>query len=267
MNRYFLVTLYVTLFLFGGAFAQSPDSIVAQADSAQVDSTAKQVDAVALSYVQKCVGCHTIGGGKLTGPDLLPTRAWPKSELAAKVKLMESRVGPLSQQDVDQYVELLQDARAQERVSIAQELASKAVAATLDPASEQIGRKLFEGSTRLANGGIACITCHRAGAQGGSFGPDLTALQTRMGKVAMTSAIQQSQFLVMSGTYKNRPITAQEAVHLAEYLSSPDMMPQTSMEDRAPMLGTVIGVLGLLTVVGLYRKRSRNRISRQRGIA
>ncbi len=267
MNRMFIAIFVATFFLFGNTLAQSPDSAASQVDTVQGESTSKQVDAVALRYVQQCVGCHTIGGGKLTGPDLLPTRAWPKSELAAKVKLMEPRVGPLSQQDVDQYVELLQDARAQERVSIAQELASKAVAATLDPASEQIGRKLFEGSTRLANNGIACNTCHRAGAQGGSFGPDLTALHTRMGKVAMTSAIQQSQFLVMTGTYKDRPITAQEAVHLAEYLSSPDMMPQASLEDRAPMLGTVIGVMGLLTVVGLYRKRSRNRISRQRGIA
>ena len=83
----------------------------------------------------------------------------------------------------------------------------------------------------------------------------------------MISAIQQTQFLVMSGTYKNQPITAQEAVHFAEYLSNPELMPNASMEDNAPMIGTVLGVISLLVVVGLYRKRSRNSFSRQRGIA
>jgi len=236
-------------------------------DSLQNADTTTHVDVAAQSYSQKCAGCHTVGGGKLTGPDLLPTRAWPKPELAAKVKLMEPRVGPLSQDDINQFVELLQDARAQERIHVAQELASKAVAATLAPASQSVGKKLFEGTSRLANGGIACVTCHRAGAQGGSFGPDLTALHTRMGKVAMISAIQQTQFLVMSGTYKNQPITAQEAVHLAEYLSNPELMPTASMEDHAPILGASIGAISLLVVVRLYRKRTRNGFPRQRGIA
>lgn len=247
----------LVLFLQSGQ-AQLPDSL-------QEPDTTAHVDVAAQSYAQKCAGCHTVGGGKLTGPDLLPTLAWPKPELAAKVKLMEPRVGPLSENEVAAYVELLQDPRAQDRIRVAQELASKAVAATLDPASESIGRKLFDGTGRLANGGIACITCHRAGAQGGTLGPDLTNLHTRMGKVAMISAIQQTQFLVMSGTYKNQPITAQEAVHLAEYLSNPELMPAASLEDNAPIVGASLGVISLLVVVGLYRKRTRNGSSRQRG--
>ena len=257
----------IVLALFGAftllsslGHAQSPYSL-------QASDTTSQVDVAAQNYAQKCAGCHTVGGGKLTGPDLLPTRAWPKPELAAKVKLMEPRVGPLSENELAQFVELLQDSRAQDRIRIAQELASKAVAATLEPASQSNGKKLFEGTMQLANGGIACITCHRAGEQGGTFGPDLTNLHTRMGKVAMISAIQQTQFLVMSGTYKNQPITAQEAVHLAEYLSNPELMPTASMEDNAPMIGASLGVISLLVVVGLYRKRSRNGFSRQRGIA
>ncbi|MCB1060322.1 MAG: c-type cytochrome [Calditrichaeota bacterium] len=237
------------------------------ADSAQTQDTTVQVDVAAQSYAQKCAGCHTIGGGKLTGPDLLPTRAWPKADLSAKVKLMEPRVGPLTQQDIDQFVELLHDSRAQERVHIAQELAAKAVAAKLEPASKSEGQKLFEGATSLTNGGIACITCHRAGAQGGTFGPDLTSLHTRLSKVAMISAIQQTQYKVMSGTYQNHPITAQEAVHLAEYLTSPELMPQESSEKSVPILGASLGVIGFLIVVGLYRKRSRNNFSRQRGMA
>jgi mono/diheme cytochrome c family protein len=54
------------------------------------------IDEAAQNYAMKCAGCHTIGGGKLTGPDLLPTRVWPKSELFTKIKLMEQRVGPMT---------------------------------------------------------------------------------------------------------------------------------------------------------------------------
>ncbi len=257
----------IMLTLFAAFTLLSPLGRAQSSDSLQASDTTSHVDVAAQSYAQKCAGCHTVGGGKLTGPDLLPTRAWPKSELAAKIKLMEPRVGPMSQDEINQFVNLLQDTRTQERIQIAQELAGKAVAATLAPASLSEGQRLFEGATQLANGGIACATCHRAGAMGGSLGPDLTGLHTRMGKVAMTSAIQQTQFLVMSGTYKNQPITAQEAVHLAEYLSNPNLMPTASMEDKAPILGASLGVISLLIVVGLYRKRPRNSLTRHRGTA
>lgn len=262
-----LITILLCLQSWTPLWADLPDTSAMTNDSLLLADTTVQVDVPAQSYAQKCAGCHTVGGGKLTGPDLLPTRVWPKPELAAKIKLMEPRVGPLSEDDINLYVDLLQDARAQERIHIAQELASKAVAATLAPASQSAGEQLFDGTTQLANGGIACVTCHRAGAQGGSLGPDLTELHTRMGKVAMISAIQQTQFLVMSGTYKNHPVTAQEAVHLAEYLSNPELMPTVSLEDKAPIVGASMGAISLLIVVALYRKRSRNSYSRQRGRA
>ncbi|MCB9367308.1 MAG: c-type cytochrome [Calditrichaeota bacterium] len=264
------IVLLSALFLFlsmRNSVAQDSVSVTTTADLTLSADTTVQVDVAAQSYAQKCAGCHTIGGGKLTGPDLLPTRAWPKSDLSAKIKLMEPRVGPLTQEDIDQFVDLLHDSRAQERVHIAQELAAKAVAAKLEPASKSEGQKLFEGTTSLANGGIACITCHTTGAQGGTFGPDLTSLHTRLSKVAMISAIQQTQYKVMSGTYQNHPITAQEAVHLAEYLTSPESMPKSSAEKNVPVLGASLGVIGFLVVVGLYRKRSRNNFSRQRGMA
>lgn len=266
MTRMLIALVAILLLHSTSGRTQSTDSLLT-ADTLLTSDTTTQVDIAAQIYVQKCVGCHTVGGGKLTGPDLLATRAWPKAELAAKVKLMEPRVGPLTENELNQFVELLQDARAQDRIHIAQELAGKAVAATLEPASENIGKKLFEGTTQLAGGGIACITCHRAGMQGGTFGPDLTNLHSRMGKVAMISAIQQTQFLVMSGIYKNQPVTAQEAVHLSEYLSHPELMPTASMEDNSPVIGAVLGVFSLLVVVGLYRKRTQNAYSHERGMA
>ncbi len=267
MKWFFIMTLAFGLCLWNGAIAQETDTLTAQVDSVEVTNPAGQVDVIAQKYSQKCAGCHTIGGGKLTGPDLLPTRVWPKAELADMVKLMEDRVGPLTDEEISEYVELLQDARAGDRVRIAQELASKAVAATLEPASKTIGQELFDGTTPLANGGVACITCHRAGAQGGSLGLDLTDLHTRMGIIAMTSAIQQAQFVVMAGTYKNKPITAQEAVHLAEYMSSPELMPASSIEDNAPTIGLVVGILSLLFIVGIFRNRSRHTMPRLRGVS
>lgn len=264
MKRVALLCLTLVLLTPPRAFAQ--DSVqVASTDTSL--SNIQQSDEVASKYAMKCAGCHTIGGGKLTGPDLLPTRVWPKGELFAKVKLMEKRVGPMTDDEVNGFVSLLQDARAGDRVKIAQELAQKAVAATLEPASMSEGRRLFFGETPLLNGGIACVTCHRAGARGGTLGPDLTLLRERMGKVAMTSAIQQAQFLVMSGTYKDHPITAQEAVHLAEYLSSPDLAPASSMEDKVSLIGFILGVVALFGIVSLYRRNPYRAAVRTRGNA
>lgn len=259
-----LMLLALIALLFGSAAAQ--DSTTAMAlDSAASEPQLK--DEVAAAYAMKCAGCHTIGGGKLTGPDLLPARVWPQGELFSKVKLMEQRVGPMTNDEVNGFVSLLQDARAGERVTIAQELASKAVAATLEPAQKSEGRRLFDGEKPLANGGIACVTCHRAGERGGTLGPDLTLLRDRMGKVAMTSAIQQSQFRVMSGTYKDNPVTAQEAVHLAEYLSAPELQPASGMEDNVSMIGSIVGAIALFGIVSLYRRNPYRAAARTRGNA
>jgi cytochrome c2 len=258
------IMAFLLLILCDSLFAQDTTTVAA-GDSVVTETQA--IDEVAATYAMKCAGCHTIGGGKLTGPDLLPTRVWPQGELFAKVKLMEQRVGPMTNEEVNGFVNLLQDARAGDRVKIAQELASKAVAATLEPASKSEGQRLFEGEKPLENGGIACVTCHRAGARGGTLGPDLTLLRDRMGKVAMTSAIQQAQYLVMSGTYKDNPITAQEAVHLAEYLSSPDLLPASSMEDKVSVIGSIAGAIALVGIVGLYRRNPYRAAVRTRGNA
>ena len=84
----------IVLALFAAFTLLSPLGRAQAPDSFQASDTTSPVDVAAQSYAQKCAGCHTVGGGKLTGPDLLPTRAWPKPELAAKIKLMEARVGP-----------------------------------------------------------------------------------------------------------------------------------------------------------------------------
>lgn len=264
MNKVIFATVTLLLVFFGSVSAQD-STTVTPADSAA--SPAQPKDDVAAGFAMKCAGCHTIGGGKLTGPDLLPTRAWPQGELFTKIKLMEQRVGPMTAEEVNSFVDLLQEERAADRVKIAQELASKAVAATLEPASKGEGQRLFEGEKPLTNGGIACVTCHRAGVRGGTLGPDLTMLRDRMGKVAMTSAIQQAQYLVMSGTYKNNAITAQEAVHIAEYLSSPDLQPATGMEDKVPLISAITGALALIGIVSLYRKNPYRAAVRTRGNA
>jgi mono/diheme cytochrome c family protein len=264
MNKKSLIILALIVLFIGAASAQD-SAAVAGSDSA--NSTTQQKDVVAAAFAMKCAGCHTIGGGKLTGPDLLPARVWPQNELFTKIKLMEQRVGPLTDGEVNGFVGLLQDARAGERVRIAQELASRAVAATLEPASKSEGRRLFEGEEPFANGGIACVTCHRAGARGGTLGPDLTLLRDRLGKFAMTSAIQQSQYPVMTGTYKDHPVSAQEAVHLAEYLSSPELQPATGMEDRVSLIGVIVGVFALFGIVSLYRRSPYRAAVRTRGNA
>lgn len=229
-----------------------PDSlsagIVSVADSTAIDEPANR-------FVLKCGGCHTVGGGKRTGPDLLPTRVWPMPDLLAKIELMENRVGPLSAGELQQYADFLKSDRVQERIKLAQDLAGKAVALKLAPASAKIGRELFEGKRPLAARGLACIACHRVGPDGGTVGPNLTHIRLKTPKIALVSAIQQAQYTLMTGTYLKHPIMPQEAVHLAEYLDSPAEHPTTGSDSAVSPAGVVAALAGLAGVVVAYRRR------------
>lgn len=190
-------------------------------------------------YDEKCVGCHTIGGGKLTGPDLKDVTkrrdpAWIKAFIADPPKMLAT--DPIAQQmlkennnysmpnlglsadEVDYLVAFLTDPGA-----VPAAPASPVLAGAGDPVA---GQRLFTGEQAFANGGPHCMACHSVngtgGLGGGGLGPDLTHVIQRLGEPGLTGSLKTIAFPTMLGPFKNRPLTEKEQADLVAFFKESD---------------------------------------------
>lgn len=189
-------------------------------------SLALAQDSAAL-FNEKCSGCHSIGGGNLVGPDLAPTAKWGSADLSKAIKNMEKNVGPLTSSEVDSLVEYLKNPKAKASTSRPTDSTHETQTPSLpqpvqisEPASANRGSRLFSGDEALKNGGLSCIACHRVDDSGGTIGPDLTNVSTKMSETALVSACEHTPYKVMKTAYKDHPVVHQEALDLAAYLNS-----------------------------------------------
>lgn len=189
----------------------------APAETPPEASAPTEADPHAVTYLKLCAGCHTIGGGALTGPDLLPSTQWPREDLRVAVKRMEVNVGPMTDEEVDGQTDLLKDPSVQQRLDAAREQRIVEMAATLEPGVPAVGQRLFFGERRFANAGIACFACHAVAGRGGNMAIDLTAAHQRLGQQSVISATEQPAFPMMKAAYGTKPVTPQEAAHLAAF--------------------------------------------------
>lgn len=180
------------------------------------------VDKPAEYFFYRCAGCHTVGGGKLSGPDLLPSTKWEDVDLKSAIKKMEKNVGPISDVELNDLTAFLKSLNVSTRIAQQKEKVEAKLRASLPPASFDEGRKLFTGQKPLANGGPACYSCHLYKNAGGSLGFDLTAVKEKLAPVALQSAIENSSYKIMRPIYEKHPVTKEESLHLAEYLSHPE---------------------------------------------
>ena len=217
-----------------------------------------KTDAAAEHFFYRCAGCHTIGEGALSGPDLKTVRTWSDADLTAAVTRMQKNTGPLSKADIQEMVRFLKDMNAGQRIKDQKGRLEAKARSELPAPSYDRGQRLFRGQKPLANGGLACISCHRFVDEGGSLGPDLTRIKEHLQGAALRSGIENAGYKVMRSIYKDRKITRQEALHLAEYLSRPE----EKKKRFAPTVGTVgllaiIGVGGCLAGIGVLNRRRK----------
>jgi mono/diheme cytochrome c family protein len=221
---------------------------------------ASEEDRSADTFVNRCSGCHTLGSGTLTGPgpDLLPSTRWPEPDLLAKVKSMEKNAGPISDEDTRALTALMKDAQVSQRLDAARQRAEKSLLTTLDPGSPVIGERLFHGRQSLRNGGPRCASCHAVNGRGGTLAVDLTGVFGRMGETGLVSACEQANFNVMRAVFRGKPVTKQEAVHLAKFFESKaNAGPVPGIADIH--LAAVGGTVGAVMVMGLLAAALRRR--------
>jgi cytochrome c2 len=203
-------------------------------------------------FKSTCAACHTVGGGKRVGPDLdgMSTKRsetwlinWIKSSQSMiqnndpdaiaifeefnKVPMPDQNLSDAEIKEVINYIKTKSSAAEAPVASTPATSEPQEPIKSSDIASEEeilLGQHIFEGRTRLENGGAACIFCHNLNTDriipGGLLAKDLTAVYTRMGGDAgLTGILNAPPFPAMTEAYKNKPLTENEIYAVVSFLN------------------------------------------------
>ncbi len=242
-----------TIGLTAGLIAASAGTAAAQ-DAAQF-------------FRQNCASCHSIGGGRLVGPDLKNVtsrrdRAW----------LTQFILGPASViNGGDPYaLQLKQDARgivmpalpgldttligklldlidAESAAPTSQFAGVQISERPFTQADVDLGRAIFRGNRRLASGGPPCISCHTVrglgGLGGGQLGPDLTRVYERLqGRKGLATWLNAPATPTMAGVFGRTRIADTEITPLVAFFESAAR--RGGQDNRSGLLNFVLLGLG-----------------------
>lgn len=204
-----------------------------------------------------CAACHTVGKGKLIGPDLMDVHKRRTDEWLSKFvsssqtmikegdetavalfKEYNQSVMPDPPYSVDQIKLILTYIKTQSPDYVAD---AGATAETKTPAEPEvpvrsvseatedeikIGQLLFVGEHRLSGGGPGCISCHNVKNDkligGGLLAKDLTDAFSRMNEAGIKAILTSPPFPAMREAYQKAPITDEEAYNLTAFLKLAD---------------------------------------------
>jgi len=218
-------------------------------------------------FQEKCISCHTIGGGVRVGPDLegvTRRRAWDwllRFILAPDEMLAEG--DPIATQLLQEFNNIpmpnmnLSKAEAAAILayleSLEKEKGKEEGKAPLPLPQPALGKELFTGATRLQNGGPSCIACHSIvgiGALGGGImGPDLTQAFSNYGDAGITSILADLPFPTMRPLYEDRPLTPEEQAHLKAFLQAAAQQSQQPTQIQVTGQLVVLALLGFLVLM------------------
>lgn len=229
-------------------------------------------------FQQRCAACHTIGGGRLVGPDLqgVTTRrelSWLQTFIAAPDKqiaagdpivlqlLSEYNNVPmpnlgLTPAEVDQVIAYLESASAAPAGATPAAAAPASTTTGLVAGDPARGLNYFNGALALANGGPNCIACHNVSGAGplggGTLGPDLTQVATRYGgEAGLGSVLATLPFPTMQSSFATRPLTPQEQADLLAFFVQSAQIPATGTAAVWTKLFLGVGAVGALVLFGI----------------
>ncbi len=236
-------------------------------------------------FKRNCSSCHTIGGGRLAGPDLKNVqdrrdRAWLTAFIPDPKKVIDSG---------DPYArKLLEEARGVVMPTlpgIDAALAGKLVAMIaaesklekshfmgltisdrpLNATDIVTGEALFTGRAAFKSGAPPCNSCHTTaplgGLGGGALGPDLTAAYARLeGRKAIAAWLSAPPSPVMGPVFRTHPLEGEEILGVVAYLkNAAETSTAAQGTSRVDFLLVSAGCAALLLMVAdfLWRRRFR----------
>jgi len=242
------------------------------------------------TFKKTCSVCHTIGNGKLVGPDLKNVHTKRKEEWL--LKFIKGSQAFIQSGDVDAKAifeefkmampdQNLSDAEIKAVIAYIGTQSGGAVAAATpaetapvaateekkaaNPDLVKKGKALYEGSIAFTNGGASCLSCHNVSypelLRGGTLAKDLTNSFSRLGGGAGISGILTAPpFPAMTSAFKNNPLTPEEIEAVVAFLDDADAKAAKSAAAKPTMDPLVVGgIVGFGAVMAIIIFMWRNR--------
>ncbi len=236
------------------------------------------------TFKQICAACHTIGKGKLVGPDLANVHTRQSEEWLKQFIRSSQTVIKSGDKYADSLFKAFNQAVMPDQPTLTDEQiknilayikdnnsapAITAIDSTALSGDAQKGQDLFVGNIRFLNNGPTCNSCHNVNmkgfASGGALAKDLTQVVTRLSVDGVKGMMSGLPFPQMKQSYGAKPLTGQEIADIAAFLKRADELAATqpiSNIGNKMLLGGITGGVALLFLFSfLWIKRKQRTVN------
>ena len=229
-------------------------------------------------FEQKCIVCHSAGNDRLVGPGLAGVtsrrdRDWLKRFITRPDQMLASG-DSIAARLLEEYLVVMPnlgttDAEADAILAYLDGGDSAGAAGqpvVVTAATEEqviLGQDLFQGTTRLSNGGPTCNSCHEvtndAVIGGGVLAAELTTVFSRLGGPGVRAILGSPPFPVMQRAYQDKALTEEEVAALVGFLQRADAERELHQPRDYGTQLFAAGVIGMVVLLGLYTLMWGNR--------
>jgi len=232
-------------------------------------------------FNKTCIACHTIGRGRLVGPDLKDVSSRRKDKwIISFVKSSQGMIKsgdadavaifkennnsvmpdqPLSTSEIRDIILYIKQQSSGGFTAAIMDTVKSSTGMLLEEAGENEfseGEKLFFGKVKLSNGGPPCVSCHNVinaeSFRGGLLALDLTSVFTRLSSTGINAVINNPPFPVMKNTYADKRLTKDEIFYLISFLKQTDAKFVNQQPDARQQSLLFSGLIGAVILFGLY---------------